>query len=76
MNNLNTEQKTILVAGANGNLGLEIINRLENDVNNRIIAVSREVTPIIRQHNSVTYYTYQERLSKDTINNINRRNKC
>ena len=55
MNNLNTEQKTILVAGANGNLGLEIINRLENDVNNRIIAVSREVTPVIRQHSHLLY---------------------
>lgn len=67
MNNLNTEQKTILVAGANGNLGLEIINRLENDVNNRIIAVSREVTPVIRQHSSVTYYTYQELFSEQEL---------
>lgn len=67
MNNLNTEQKTILVAGANGNLGLEIIRRLENDVNNRIIAVSREITPIINQLDTVTYYTYEKLFSEQEL---------
>lgn len=35
----NIEFKTILVAGANGNLGLEIINKSYDNVENRIIAL-------------------------------------
>ena len=67
MGNVNKEYRTILVAGANGNLGREIINRLENNGSNRIIAVSRDVTPEILQHNFVTYYTYQELFSEQEL---------
>ena len=59
--------KTILVAGANGNLGREIINNLEDNVDNRIIAVSRKITPIINRLDTVTYYTYEELFSEHEL---------
>lgn len=63
----NKDFKTILVAGADGNLGREIINKLEDNVDNRIIAVSRKITPIINRLDAVTYYTYEELFSEHEL---------
>lgn len=64
------EIRTILVAGANSHLGRAIINRLENDVNNRIIAVSRELPVVLTRITGVRYLIYNELLNDRNINNI------
>lgn len=66
----NKQEKVILVAGANGNLGRAVINRLEDNVNNRIIAVSRELPNNLVRLTSVRYMTYGEFFNDQNIENI------
>lgn len=62
--------RTILVTGANSHLGQAIINRLEENVNNSIIAVSRILPPNIVQLAAVRYMTYDGLFNDRNINNI------
>ena len=60
--------KTILVAGANKYLAKEIIKKLDEDVNNRILAVSQETLQSLPS--SVKNYSYYELYTDCNLNNV------